>query len=88
MKTKIKEQPKSQTAKSSRLENVVRRFVEKYDWFIYRRAFNTLKRMCNRNAGFAYLMELHIKKYRELHHITPELERATEAFFETLEENA
>ena len=58
--------------------------VEKYDWFIYYRAFHSIRMMCEHNQGFAYLFELHIKHYRELHPITKELERSTEAFYNTL----
>jgi hypothetical protein len=70
------------------LSRLVRRLVEKYDWFIYHRAFHSIRRMCASNAGFAYLFELYIKKYRAEHPITPELERATERFFDALNKSA
>jgi len=57
--------------------------VEKWDWFVYRRAWHSIRRMCERNHGFAYLFELWIREWRRKHPITPELERSTELFFET-----
>jgi hypothetical protein len=58
--------------------------IEKYDWFIYRRAFNSLRRMCEKNAGFAYFFELHLKQYRAEHPISKKLEHATEEFYNEL----
>ena len=57
--------------------------LEKYDWFIYRIAFKSIRRMCVRSPGIAYLFELWIKEWRRQNSITPQLERATELFFET-----
>jgi len=57
---------------------------EKWDWFIYHRACHSLKRMCERNRGFSYLLELWLREWRSHHPLTPELERATEAFFLSL----
>jgi len=37
--------------------------LEKWDWWIYRRSYNTMKRMAKRNIGFTYLMELHLREY-------------------------
>lgn len=59
--------------------------VEKWDWWIYARAHHSLRRICKRNGGFAYLLELYLKKWREENPISPELECATEIFFESLE---
>jgi hypothetical protein len=54
--------------------------IEKYDWFIYHRAYHSMRRMCERNAGFAYLFELWIRDWRSRNPISPELERSTEFF--------
>lgn len=56
-------------------------FVEKYDWFIYGLAVKTMERMCRRNSGFAYFFELQLRKYRQEHPISKDLENATEVFF-------
>jgi len=58
--------------------------IEKWDWWVYRRAYHTLQRMCKRNGGFAYLMELWLREWRKQHPISKELESATEQFFESL----
>ena len=78
----------SHDAISVNLSRLVRRLVEKYDWFIYYRAFHSIRRMCVRNEGFAYLFELHIKKYRAEHPISKELEHATEEFYNALNKSA
>ncbi len=64
---------------------IIESIIEKYDWFIYYRAFHSIRRICERNVGFAYYFELYIKKWIEQHPITPELKKATEVFFEELE---
>ena len=63
---------------------MVRWIVEKWDWMIYRLATGTLRRMCERNQGFAYLFELNLRKYREEHPISKELESSTEHFFNAI----
>lgn len=61
--------------------------VKKWDWWIYYRALHSLRRMCERNPGFAYLMRLHIQEYREKYPISPELEHATEGFHRAMSEH-
>ena len=58
--------------------------VERYDWFIYRLSMGPMERMCQRNGGFAYLFELHIREWRRRNPIPEKLERATERFFEEI----
>ena len=58
--------------------------VEKWDWIIYRCAHHSIRRMCKKNQGFAYLFELWIREWRSQHPISKELESATEHFFESL----
>lgn len=60
--------------------------VTKWDWFIYRLAMHSIRRMCERNPGHAYLFELWIREWRLSHPIPPSLERSTEWFFESLKE--
>lgn len=66
--------------------------IQHWDWFIYHRAYHSLRRMCERNGGFAYMLELWIREFRRRHPISPQLERATEEFFasqlETMDKNA
>ena len=56
---------------------------EKYDWFIYRIAFKSIRRMCVRSPGIAYLFELWIKEWRRQNPISLPVKQATELFFDT-----
>lgn len=58
----------------------------KWDWWIYRRAHMSLKRICATNPGFSYLLELYVHDWNTEMKITPELKRATEVFYKSLEE--
>lgn len=63
------------------MKAVVDRIIEQWDWTIYRFSCRSMQRMCERNPGIAYLLELQLKAYRERNPISPELESATEHFF-------
>jgi len=54
--------------------------LEKWDWWVYRRSYNTMKRMAKRNIGFTYLMELHLREYNSHNPIPESLKSATEHF--------
>lgn len=60
--------------------------IEKWDWFIYHRAHSSLERICRRRPGFAYLLELWIREWRSRNPASPEVDRATEVFFESMRE--
>ena len=51
--------------------------LDKWDWWIYKRAFNSLRRLCESNQGFAYLFELHLRDYRAEHPISKQLKLAS-----------
>lgn len=72
---------------SGRLKAIGRAIQDRWDWWVYRRASHSLRRMCERQPGFAYLMELWIREWRGRHPISLELERATEEFFESLRDD-
>ena len=55
-----------------------------WDWWIYRRAFHSIRRMCECNGGWAFIMKLHIDKYLQKHPISPELEQSARTFYETI----
>jgi len=57
--------------------------IEKWDWFIYFCAYASMKRMCARDPGFAYLLELWISEYRKQNPISEQSKRAIELFFAT-----
>ena len=63
------------------MKAIIDSIVERWDWFIYYRAHHSLRRMCERNAGFAYLFELNIQEWRDRNPISEELKRATEEFY-------
>lgn len=56
----------------------------KYDWWIYRRAVHSLRRMTIENPGMAYLMELQMREWNETLNISPNLKYATEQFHEAM----
>lgn len=58
--------------------------LRKWDWWIYRRAFHSFRRLCESNQGFAYLFELHLRDYRAAHPIPEMLEKETESFYAAL----
>lgn len=58
--------------------------LKKWDWWVYCRAFHTFRRMAQRDAGFSYLMELHIREYNSRNPIPESLKRATELFHESM----
>lgn len=60
------------------------KIIEKWDWFIYRRAFHSMRRMAKSNIGFSYLLELHIKKWNERNPIPESVKNATETFFNAM----
>lgn len=60
--------------------------LKKWDRFVYYFAYGTLRRMCWRDPGFAYLMELHLREYRKNNPISPEVQRDTEAFVKLMRE--
>ena len=58
--------------------------LEKWDWMIYGFAQGSIRRMCERNQGFAYLFELWIREWRPQHPIPKQLGFSTEIVFESL----
>lgn len=57
-----------------------------WDDFIYRHACETMRRKCERNPGFAYLLELTARDYREQNPPSPEVMRSTELFFQAMKD--
>lgn len=55
--------------------------LRRWDSWVYYFAHNTLRRMCERNQGFAYLLELQLRRYRQEHPISAAVQRETEEFF-------
>ena len=56
----------------------------KYDWIIYPLAMKSLNRICKRNIGLAYLMELSFRDFVERNNISDELRKSTESFYNEL----
>jgi hypothetical protein len=63
------------------------RLLRKWDWWIYRRAYHSLRRMTLDNPGMSYLMELQLREWNNQLEISPELKRATEAFHSAMEDH-
>jgi hypothetical protein len=58
--------------------------IKKWDWWIYCRAFHSIKRMCICDPAFSYLMELQIIDWNKRLKIDDRLKRSTELFFESM----
>ncbi len=56
---------------------------QKFDWFIYHRAYKSLERLSESSIGFVYLLELWLGYWREKYGIPDSLKRSTESFFRT-----
>jgi len=57
--------------------------LEKFDWFIYHRAYKSLERLSKTSIGFVYLLELWLGYWREKYGIPDSLKSSTENFFRT-----
>lgn len=64
------------------------KLLRKWDWWIYRKACGSLRRMTLDNPGMAYLMELNIRGWNDQLQISPELKRATEAFHDSMRDHS
>lgn len=60
------------------------KLLRKWDWWIYCRAFHSLRRMTLENPGMGYLMELQIREWNEKMPISQKLRHATERFHESM----
>jgi hypothetical protein len=60
------------------------KLLRKWDWWIYRKACGSIRRMALDNPGLSYLMELYIRGWNEETPISPELKHATEEFYNSL----
>ncbi len=58
--------------------------VRKWDMLVYRVTYRSLNRMLKNDPGKAYLMELHLRSWREDHPLPDRLKKATEIFFEAV----
>lgn len=65
--------------------NLKERLIYRWDRFVYWAAYRSINRLCKSNRGFTYLLELHLRKWREQHPLPPELQDATLRFFEALD---
>lgn len=64
--------------------HVVYRIVTQWDWMVYWLAYRSLKRICEREAGFALLFQLWLQDWLEKNPVSPELESATVHLFKSL----
>lgn len=59
-----------------------RRLVDRWDFLVYRLAYDSLQRMCKRREGWAYLIEMSLRDWREQHPLDPMVQRSAERFHE------
>lgn len=64
------------------------KLLRKWDWWIYRKACGSLRRITLDNPGMSYLMELNIRGWNEQLDISPELRRSTELFHEAMRDHS
>jgi len=57
---------------------------DRYDWFIYRRAYRSLARMSVKSPGFSYLLQLHIEEYNRRHPLPDAVKDAAQLFHDSL----
>ena len=60
--------------------------VERWDWWIYAKAVNSVRRMCGKNTGFGYLFLLQIQNWVNEHPIPEDLKNSTESFYQSLKD--
>lgn len=58
--------------------------LNKWDWWVYRRAYKSFQRLAQSNQGFTYLFELHLREYNKQHEIPESLKRSTELFYNAM----
>jgi|694.fasta_scaffold17838_22 hypothetical protein len=60
------------------------RLRDRYDWWIYRRAYRSLARMSVKSPGFSYLMQLHLEEWNGKRPLPDQLKTAAESFHASL----
>ena len=60
------------------------RLRDRYDWFIYSRAYRSLARMSVKSPGFSYLLQLHIEEYNRRHPLPDNVKAAAQLFHDSL----
>lgn len=65
------------------LQRLIRPLVRRWDWWVYCRAFHSLRRMSKDDPGMSYLMELHMREYNARNQIPETLKHSTELFYES-----
>jgi len=63
--------------------NMIDKLKLKYDWLMYRLAYQPINRICKRNPGIGYLIELHIRDWRGKN-LPTKLKRSAESFYDEL----
>jgi hypothetical protein len=66
------------------MKEIYYRARDRYDWWIYRRAYRSLARMSIKSPGFSYLMQLHLEEWNGRHPLPEQLKSAAESFHNSL----
>ena len=66
------------------LKKFKNKIIRKWDFFIYRMAYRSIKRMVESDIGFAYLFKLYIDGWIKENDLPDSLKNATEYFYESL----
>ena len=57
---------------------------DRYDWWIYRRAYRSLARLSIKSPAFSYLMQLHLEEWNGKRSLPDRLKNAAESFHASL----
>jgi hypothetical protein len=66
------------------MKEIYYKLRDRYDWWIYHRAYRSLARISVKSPGFSYLMQLHIEEYNRRYPLPEQLKSAAESFHNSL----
>jgi hypothetical protein len=66
------------------MKEIYYRLRDRYDWWIYWRAYRSLPRMSIKNPAFSYLMQLHLEEWNGRHPLSEQLKYAAGSFHNSL----
>ena len=66
------------------MKEIYYRLRDRYDWWIYCRAYKSLERMSIKSPAFSYLLQLHLEEWNARQALPERLKSATEIFHDSL----
>lgn len=65
---------------------MMRWLIHRYDMLVYRLAYPSIRRICERNPGLAVMFQLWVNDWVELHRVSDRVRQSAREFYETLKE--